>query len=86
VRLQRRPPGVKLKAGETNFMERNRQRLEQMAQKSRERKDITAARSNSGIRNASRDRSGSTKPRVPLYQRATAPRQENSGVRNDNPY
>ena len=37
VGLQRKPAGVKIAPGQTNFLERNRERLAQIAAKSKER-------------------------------------------------
>lgn len=37
VNIQRKAPGVKIQPGQTNFLERNRQRLQQMQDRSKER-------------------------------------------------
>lgn len=37
VNIQRKPAGVRLAPGQTNFLERNRQRLEAIQQRSKER-------------------------------------------------
>lgn len=86
VNLQRKPTGVKILPGQTNFLERNRQRLEAMQQRSRERA-AQKENNNSGTRRPSYERrpghsqsrvaAGSNDsrkaavPRVPLYQRNT---------------
>jgi hypothetical protein len=88
VNLQRKAPGVKVAPGQTNFLERNRQKLEEIAQRNKERsaqRDNSRTNSIPRVNRVTNERSGSynrnvgnsndsRKARQPLYQPPRDPR------------